>query len=81
MGKFDELWNKIAKTNKLTNMTILDMPKVISSETKKMLVRSGKNVDELADMIQSVINEIDRGSIERLDVLLQRELNKDTEAL
>lgn len=73
---FEELWAKIVSTKKLPDQANIDMYGLFSEETKKQLLRSEKNAIELADLLNGVIDEINRGSIERVDVLTRRALSR-----
>ena len=69
---FEELWNQVEKLKVLPSTAILQIPKVLSEDTKEMLGR--RSPQEVADLIRSAVSEIDRGSIETLDRLVRKRL-------
>ena len=74
MRTFSDLWNAVAATSRLPGMAILDMPKVMDEETKKALAASHMAVDEVADLLVKVIDTINAGSVERVDILVRTRL-------
>lgn len=47
------------------------LPKSISDEMKKLMKRSHMSVNELAEMLRSVIHKIDHRSVETIDTLMK----------
>ena len=74
MRTFSDLWNAVAATGRLPGMAILDMPKVIEEETKNALAASDMAADEVADLLVKVIDTINAGSVERVDILVRARL-------
>ena len=71
---FRQLWDEIGKTGQLPGMAILDMPKVLTPETKSALGESGLTADDAAALLMHVIETIEMGSVERVDTLVRRSL-------
>ena len=74
MRNFDELWTAVAATNRLPRQAILDLPHVICSHTKRTLASSAMTAAAVAELLNRVIDEINAGSVEHVDTLLNREL-------
>ena len=71
---FEELWGEVVATNRLPEMAIVVMHKSILPETKELLVKSRKSALEIADMLNRVIDKINRGSVARIDELIREEM-------
>ena len=69
---FDELWVEIEKLQVLPEAAIKQVPKILSNKTKKRLSR--KTPKEVCWILNKAIDEINRGSIETVDALAQKEL-------
>ena len=68
----DELWAEIGKLHILPETAIEQVPKILSSETKKRLSR--KTPEEVGWILKEAIDEINRGSVETVDALTQKKL-------
>ena len=73
---FEELWGEIVALQLLPEMAAIFMHKSLSKETKDLLVKCGKNARELANLLNRVINTINKGSVLSVDVLVQKELKR-----
>lgn len=69
---FEELWELVGKMNVLSKEALRLAPDALSSKTKKRLCT--KKPEEAAIIIQWAINQIDHGSIETVDMLVNRKL-------
>ena len=69
---FDELWVEIEKLHILPDGAIAQMPQILSTETKKRLLR--KPPEEASWILREAIEEINRGSIETVDALTRKKL-------
>ena len=56
------------------NMAILDLPKVISPGVQNEILCSGWSVEELVQIFLDAIWQIDNGSTEKVETLIQRML-------
>ena len=56
------------------NMAVLDLPKVISPDVQNEILCSGLSVEELAQIFLDAIWQIDNGSTEKVETLIQRML-------
>ena len=66
---FEEVWSQVKG---LPDMAMKQVPKTLSDKTKKTLAH--KSPEDVATIVKAAIYEIDHGSIERLDTLVQRKL-------
>ncbi len=71
---FDELMNEIKELHILPNMAIRELPKALEDGTKRKLCRLGP--EKAASVLKIVIEKVNKGSIEPLDVLVRDELKK-----
>ena len=74
---FEELWGEIVATNKLPEMAAILMHQSFSRETKDLLVNSKKSGIEVADLLNRVIEKINKGSVMKIDELVQREMRQN----
>lgn len=56
------------------NTAVYEIPQILSDETKQQVLNSNMQVQELTALFLSAINEINHGSIESLDSLIQNRL-------
>ena len=66
---FDELWEQVRG---LPEMAKVQVPSSLSINTKKRLCKF--NPEEISKIVQAAIDEINHGSIESLDKLIQQHL-------
>ena len=69
---FDELWRQVAKLKTLPSEALRYVPDALSVKTKKRLCR--KNPEEVAEIVQWAIDQINHGSVETLDALVNQKL-------
>ena len=71
---FDELWVEIEKLHILPDAAISQVPHVLSEYSKRMLARRTPN--EAVRIIEEVVDEIDNGSVQTVDSLVMKKLNR-----
>lgn len=69
---FDDLWRQVTDLKILSNEALRLVPDVLSPKTKSRLSR--KKPEEAAEIVQWAINQIDHGSVETLDALVNQRL-------
>ena len=69
---FEEYWREVDKTHLLPAMAIVQIPTSLSNSTKKKLMK--KQPEETARLINTAIDEVNRGSIESIDSLVKKRL-------
>ena len=69
---FDELWVEVEKLHILPEAAIEQVPQILSNVTKKRLSR--KTPEEVSRILKEAIDEINRGSVETVDALTQKNL-------
>ena len=75
MKDFAELMRETYKIagKRIPNMAYMDLPRVISPETREKMMN--RSPEELAEIIVTMINLINGGSIESVDTILNRLLS------
>lgn len=71
---FHELWKRVSELGVLPDAAIMQIPFVLSQQTKTKLTK--KSPEEAVKIISSAIDEINRGSVETVDILVLRKLKK-----
>jgi hypothetical protein len=66
---FDDLWSRVTG---LPDMAIIQVPKVLSANKKKKLCKHSP--EEVSAIVLWAIEEVNHGSIEPLDDLIQKRL-------
>lgn len=69
---FKEFWELVGKQSMLSKEAFLLVPDTLSTKTKSRLC--GKKPEEAAEIVLWAINQIDHGSVETVDVLVNRRL-------
>lgn len=69
---FDALWRQVAELKTLPNEALRYVPEALSLKTKNRLCR--KKLEEVTEIVQWAINQINQGSVETLDALVNRKL-------
>lgn len=69
---FEEYWGEVEKLKVLPTMAVQQLPSSLSENTKKKLMK--RLPDETAKLINTAIEEINRGSIESIDCLIKKRL-------
>ncbi|MBR4731751.1 MAG: hypothetical protein IK081_03185 [Lachnospiraceae bacterium] len=70
--QFDELWKEVMAMQVLPEAAHLDLPSALSKETKTRMC--AKNPKEAARIFLDVISEIDQGSVETINSLVDKRL-------
>lgn len=70
--KFEDYWQEVGKENKLPDTAIMQIPDVLSNDTKQWLMRLSPI--QTAEIITAAVDEINKGSIETLDALVNKKL-------
>ncbi len=71
---FEELFDKACTTAGLPEMARMQLPNSLSAETKKMVVKL--NPEELGRVLVEAIDAVNHGSVESIDKLVRKNLNK-----
>lgn len=66
---FDEVWSKVKD---LPDTALLQIPSVLSESTKKRLEK--RTPSEVRNIISEAIEEVNRGSVEPIDVLVRKKM-------
>lgn len=69
---FEEYWREVGKTHLLPSMAIDQIPSSLSATTKKRLMK--RSPEETARLLNTAIEEVNRGSIESIDSLVKKRL-------
>lgn len=69
---FEEYWLKVEKLQALPSMAIKQVPASLKDDTKEKLMKLEPRIT--AEKLASVIDEINTGSIESIEVLLRKRL-------
>lgn len=69
---FEELMDKVWALSDLPKIAREQLPRSLSDTTKKKLIR--KSAEEIAQLFQKVIAEIDGGSTDSIDALVNETL-------
>ena len=69
---FEEYWSEVEKLKALPNTAIIQIPLALSAETKKKLMKM--RPEETESLITTVIDQINHGSVERVDDLVRKQL-------
>ena len=69
---FEDYWAEVEKLKVLPGMAIQQLPSSLSYETKKRLIK--KQPEELAGLLNTAIEEINKGFIESIDSLVRKRL-------
>ena len=72
---FDELWELVCESTKLPSEAKRFFPQGLSEKTKKIMIESGRSPVEIGRIIENSIDEINHGSVERIDTLINKYLN------
>lgn len=67
---FEEFWAEVEKLRVLPEMAIVHIPMSLSAESKKKLMKAGPQ--KCAKMLKSAIEEINHGSIESIDEIVNQ---------
>ena len=73
---FEALLDKIctASAGELPNTMRMQLPLILSRETTKLILSSGKSAKELSTLFADAMHRVNRGSTESMDTLLSMEL-------
>lgn len=73
---FSALLDKVcsAAEGALPNTVRMQFPLVLSRETKKLILSSGRSAKELSALFANALQRVNRGSVEKMDTLLAMEL-------
>lgn len=69
---FEEYWSEVEKLKALPKMAIQQIPSSLSDKTKKRLMK--KQPKETVELLNAVIDNVDRGAVESIDILVRRKL-------
>lgn len=70
--KFEEFWTKVSELKVLPDTAIHQIPSILSQQAKMKLCK--KTPEEAAEIINAAIDEINRGSVETVDALIQKKM-------
>lgn len=73
---FEELLKEIKRVSGdcFPEAALLQLPLVVSPKVQKKILSSGKSTEELADIFLKAIDLINRGSVERVERLIEHTL-------
>lgn len=71
--RFDDYWQEVDKLNILSNEAIKFLPESLSDKTKKRLMKY--SAEDAARLLDATVAEINNGSIETIDALLNKKLS------
>ena len=69
---FEEQWKRVSELEALPDAAVRQIPDVLSKQAKMKLAK--KTPEEAVVIIQSAINDIDRGSVETVNDLVLKKL-------
>lgn len=69
---FEDYWLEVEKLKMLLGMAIQQLPSSLSATTKQKLIK--KRPEETARLINTAIEEVNRGSVESIDSLVKKRL-------
>ena len=75
---FNELIQEVRaiKGKDFPDTAVLEFPNVISKKAQKEILSSNKSIDEIADIFVDAIEQIDNGSVLKLETLILNRLNR-----
>lgn len=73
---FDELWEQVCSTSNLPEGARRHLPTSLSDRTKEIILEKKLSADELAGLVHEAISKINAGSIESIDDLVMKSLEK-----
>lgn len=69
---FENIWKVVDKLHLLPDTAIREIPSILKDDTKKVL--STKTVHEVFGIIESAIDEVNKGSVKSIDELVRLQL-------
>ena len=69
---FEDYWLEVEKLKMLPGMAIQQLPSSLSATTKQKLIKN--RPEETARLINTAIEEVNRGSVESIDSLVKKRL-------
>ena len=69
---FEDYWLEVEKLKDLPVLAIQQLSSLLSATTKKMLMK--RKLEETAALLNTTIEEVNRGSVESVDSLLNKRL-------
>ena len=69
---FEEYWADVEKLKALPKMATQQIPSSLSDKTKKRLMR--KKPEETVELLNAVIDKVNRGAVESIDSLVRKRL-------
>ena len=73
---FDELWEKVSATSDLPEGARVHLSSSLSERTKERVMKLKLSADELGEMVLETISTINAGSVESIDDLVMKCLEK-----
>ena len=73
---FDELWERVCSTSNLPEGARVHLPASLSDKTKTIIVEKELSADDFAGIVLNTINKINSGSVESIDDLVMKSLEK-----
>ena len=71
---FEELLDQACKFASLPEMARIQLPNALSEKTKKMVLKLTS--EEFGQILSSAINTVNRGSVESIDTLVRKSLER-----
>ena len=72
--QFDELWEEVIALKVLPEAAHYDLPSALSNDTKRRMC--AKTPEEAVEIFADVISEINQGSVETIDNLVNKRLQQ-----
>ncbi len=69
---FEEYWVGVEELGVFSNTAIKQLPLSLSGETKRKLKKLSP--EETVEILEAVIDEVNHGSVERIDSLVRKKL-------
>ena len=73
---FDELWKRVCMTSDFPEGARRHLPTSLSDRTKEIILEKKLSADELAGIVLNAISKINAGSVESIDDLVMKSLEK-----
>ena len=73
---FDKLWEQVCLTSDLPEGARVHLPTSLSDKTKAIIEKEKLSAKELTDIVLNAINQVNGGSVESIDDLVMKSLEK-----
>ena len=73
---FEKLWERVCSTSDLPEGARVHLPTSLSDRTKAIILKKNLSAEELADSVLNAIKQINSCSVESIDDLVMKSLEK-----